>query len=187
MSSYNAPGVFIQDISSGAQSIEQASSSVGILIGVTKSGLANVAQKISSWTEYILKYANGLDTPFLTNDYLSYAVHGFFTNGGKELYIGSVKKNDAVKAKIEKSTINSITAVASTEGIWGNDIKIKITKNADYDKDTYPAFDITISVGSSDSVTIMDVFSDEMTVESSVGDGCSVKIIKKIDKVEDIL
>ena len=35
--------------------------------------------------------------------------------------------------------------------------------------------------------TIMDVFSDEMTVESSVGDGCSVKIIKKIDKVEDIL
>ena len=30
--------------------------------------------------------------------------------------------------------------------------------------------------------TIMDVFSDEMTVESSVGDGCSVKIIKKIDK-----
>ena len=49
MSSYNAPGVFIQDISSGAQSIEQASSSVGILIGVTKSGLANVAQKIGSW------------------------------------------------------------------------------------------------------------------------------------------
>jgi stage II sporulation protein AB (anti-sigma F factor) len=35
--------------------------------------------------------------------------------------------------------------------------------------------------------TIMDVFSDEMTIESSVGDGCSVKIIKKIDKVEDIL
>ena len=29
--------------------------------------------------------------------------------------------------------------------------------------------------------TIMDVFSDEMIVESSIGEGCCVKIIKKID------
>ena len=30
--------------------------------------------------------------------------------------------------------------------------------------------------------TIMDVFSDEMIVESSIGEGCCVKIIKKIDQ-----
>lgn len=29
--------------------------------------------------------------------------------------------------------------------------------------------------------TIMDVFSDEMIVESSIGEGCCVKIIKKLD------
>ena len=29
--------------------------------------------------------------------------------------------------------------------------------------------------------TIMDVFSDEMIIESSIGEGCFVKIIKKID------
>ena len=29
--------------------------------------------------------------------------------------------------------------------------------------------------------TIMDVFSDEMIVESSIGEGCAVKIIKKIE------
>lgn len=155
MSSYKAPGVYIQDISSGSQSIEQASSSVGVLIGVAKNGLVNVAQKINSWTEFISKYANGLDTPFLANDYLAYAVYGFFANGGKELYVCNVKKS-ATKAEAT-STTNKIKAVALTEGTWGNSIKISVKKNADY-SETYKAFDVTVSIGSSDSVTVMDVF-----------------------------
>lgn len=164
MASFKAPGVYVQDVINGSKTTEQISSSVGILIGVTRNGLANVAQKITSWTEFISKYANGLDTPFIGDDYLAYAVHGFFINGGKELYIGSVKKSDAVKATTT-STTNKITAVASTEGVWGNDIKISLKKNADYsDKqgEEYLAFDITISIGSSDSVTIMDVTLDKI-------------------------
>lgn len=167
MASYKAPGVYVQDIINSSKTVEQISSSVGILIGVTRNGLANVAQKITSWTEYISKYANGLDTPFVENDYLSYAVHGFFINGGKELYIGSVKKS-AKKATLT-STTNKITAVALTEGSWGNDIKIAITKNADYsDKqgEEYLAYDVTVSIGSNDSVTITDVLLD--TIDNAV-------------------
>ena len=155
MASYKAPGVYVQDVVSGSQSITQASSSVGILIGVTRSGVIGVAQKIGSWTEFITKYANGLDTPFLENSYLPYAVHGFFTNGGKELYIGSIKKA-AQKAKATSIT-NAITAVASTEGVWGNDIKVTLKKSVDFDESTNKSFDVTIAVGTSDSVTITDV------------------------------
>ena len=155
MASYKAPGVYVQDVVSGSQSITQASSSVGILIGVTRSGVIGVAQKIGSWTEFITKYANGLDTPFLENSYLPYAVHGFFTNGGKELYIGSIKKA-AQKAKAT-STTNAITAVASTEGVWGNDIKVTLKKSVDFDESTNKSFDVTIAVGTSDNVTITDV------------------------------
>lgn len=152
---YKAPGVYVQDVVSGSQSITQASSSVGVMIGVTRSGVIGVAQKIGSWTEFIAKYANGLDTPFLENSYLPYAVHGFFTNGGKELYIGSVKKG-AVRAT-KTSTINSITATASNEGAWGNDIKISIKKSSDYDETSNKAFDVTIAVGTNDSVIVSDV------------------------------
>lgn len=155
MASYKAPGVYVQDVVSGSQSITQASSSVGILIGVTRSGVIGVAQKIGSWTEFITKYANGLDTPFLENSYLPYAVHGFFTNGGKELYIGSIKKA-AQKAKATSIT-NAITAVASTEGVWGNDIKVTLKKSVDFDESTNKSFDVTIAVGTSDNVTITDV------------------------------
>lgn len=153
--SYKAPGVYVQDLVSGSQSITQASSSVGILIGVTRSGAVGVAQKIGSWTEFIAKYANGLDTPFLENSYLPYAVHGFFTNGGKELYIGSVKKG-AVKAT-KTGTANAITVTASNEGVWGNDIKVSIKKSSDYDEDNNKAFDVTVAVGTNDSVVISDV------------------------------
>lgn len=151
---YKAPSVYVKDVVSGSQSISQASSSVGVLIGVTRSGVIGVAQKIGSWTEFIAKYANGLDTPFLENSYLPYAVHGFFTNGGKELYIGSVKKN-AIKAT-KTGTANPITVVASSEGKWGNDIKVSIKKSSDY-TESNKTFDVTIAVGTNDSVTISDV------------------------------
>ena len=152
MSNYKAPGVYVQDVVSGSQSVSQASSSVGILIGVARSGKIGVAQKIGSWTEYISKYANGLDTPFAKDSYLPYAVHGFFTNGGKELYIGGIKSKDAKKATIT-STTNSITATASYEGVWGNDIKISVKKNAS----VVTLFDVTVAIGNSDSATVTEV------------------------------
>ena len=149
MASYKAPGVYVQDMVSGSQTISQASSSVGIMIGVTRSGVLNVAQKIGSWTEFIAKYANGLDTPFMENSYLPYAVHGFFTNGGKELYIGSIKKS-AVKATKAGTTLN---ITASNEGVWGNDITVTLKKATDFADDN-KVFDVTITVGTSDSVVI---------------------------------
>jgi len=159
---YNAPGVYIQDIVSGSQ-LTQASSSVGILIGVTRSGVVNVAQKIGSWTEFIDKYANGLDTPFLENSYLPYAVYGFFANGGKELYVGSIKKQ-AAKARIDNSPVNGITAVASTEGSWGNEIMISIRKSADYDAMSYPAYDVTVEMRETkDSVTVTDCSAQDIS------------------------
>ena len=185
MASYKAPGVYVQDVVSGTQSITQASSSVGILIGVTRSGAIGVAQKIGSWTEFIAKYANGLDTPFLENSYLPYAVHGFFTNGGKELYIGSVKKN-AKKATVT-STTNSITATASNEGIWGNDIKVSIKKNVDY-TDDYKAFDVTIAVGTNDSVTISDVMLADMSASVMANNKAKqwLSVFSILDTIEEL-
>ena len=119
MATYNSPGVYIQDVKSGSQSIAQASSSVGVLLGATKSGLVGVAQMVSSFTEFINLYANGLDTPFMSNSALAYAVHGFFTNGGQQLYVGRVASKTAKKSTI--TTESGITATAKYEGTWGND------------------------------------------------------------------
>lgn len=169
MPNYNAPGVYVQDVASGFQSITQSSSSVGIMIGVARSGLVNVAQKIGSWTEFISKYANGLDTPFMENSYLPYAVFGFFNNGGEELYIGNVKKN-ADKATLTSPT-NGVTCTAKYEGVWGNQIKVSIKKASDYSS-TYKAFSVTVAVGANDSATVTDVTPETI---SSVLDNIKIK------------
>ena len=157
MANYNSPGVFIQDQVKSQTTVLQSTSSVGVLIGKTRSGVVNTAQRVTSWTEFISKYANGLDTPFSNDSYLAYAVYGFFQNGGRELYVGSVK-NGGVAASGEGSVI---TARAKYAGVWGNDIRIAITKNkywrAATEGDTGNlSFDVTVSIGSSDKVTILD-------------------------------
>lgn len=151
---YNAPGVYIEDIVSGSQNISQVSSSVCALIGVTQNGVEGVAQKIGTWSEYVSKYAKGLDTPYTENSYLPYAVNGFFANGGKELYVCNVKKKNAEKA-IKVSEVNKITATALSSGIWGNTISISIKKNVDFTED-YKSFDVHINVGVNDTVVIRD-------------------------------
>ena len=162
MANFKAPGVYVQDVVSGSQTISQASSSIGILIGVTRSGPIGEAFKVGSWTEFITKYANGLDTPFLENSYLPYAVHGFFTNGGKELYIGSIKGDKAAKATTT-STTNMITVTALSEGTWGNDIKVSLKNQLDVEKKPTKFFDVTISIGTSDSVTITDTALEDIS------------------------
>lgn len=156
MPSYTAPGVYVQDISSGSQTITQESSSIGILIGTCRSGLVGVPQKIGSWTEFISKYANGLDTPFDKNSYLPYCVNGFFMNGGRELYVLRVSKSDAVKATVT-STSNGITVTAASEGEWGNSIRVSLEAGEE------DLFNVTIAVGVEDSVTIYDVTRDSIS------------------------
>lgn len=158
MAVYNRPDVYIKDVSSGAQSITQASSSVGLMIGVTRNGPVNEPKKVGSWTDFINKFANGLDTPFVENDYLAYAVHGFFTNGGTQLYIISVKK-DGVKAQAT-SEKNSIKVVAANEGAWANDLKVTISKGDRYSDEAgseNKVYNITFALGTSDSITVSDL------------------------------
>ena len=162
MASYTAPGVYVKDVPSGAQTITQVSSSIGILFGITKSGPIDFPKKIGSWTEYIQYFANGLDTPFIENDYLSYSVYGFFQNGGKELYIVSLKK----KAKTATAFGGILSATAASEGEWANGMRLSIKKAPDYDKDENPEFVLTLTLGE-ESVTLTDVNTDNVLTKLS--------------------
>lgn len=168
MPSYNAPGVYIQDVVSGSQTIDQLSSSIGIMIGETLSGLCNVAQKIGSWTEFVEKYAYGLDSPFDANMYLPYSVYGFFQNGGKELYIGRVASS-AQKGTGTAAT-SKIVATALYEGTWSNGITVEFAKNSAWTS-TNLLYDVEITfndeVYTVEEVTIDDVI-DILNANTSI-------------------
>ena len=159
---YTNPDVYVQDIASGASPIQQASSTIGVMIGATRSGLVGEAQLIGSFTEYIQLYANGLETPFMENSDLTYAVHGFFTNGGKQLYIIRVASSTAKKA-LKTLTVNAgLDITAKYEGVAGNSISVEIKKNEDWVATTNELFDVIVSVGTSDNVIIPEVTIDNI-------------------------
>lgn len=161
MPSYTTPGVYIQDVVSGSQTIDQASSSVGVMLGVTRSGLVGKAQKIGSWTEFINLYANGLPTPFLVNSYLPYAVYGFFQNGGKELYIGRVA--DSAQKATGTASSSKLVATALYEGTWGNGITVELEKSDGWISSN-KIFDVTVTFGSN-VVTVIECKVDDIVAK----------------------
>ena len=86
MDKYISPGVYVESISSVVSVDDSLSTGIGGFIGIAERG-PNYPVLISSWQEYIDTFAFGMDSPFLSNSSLAFAVYGFFQNGGKQCYV----------------------------------------------------------------------------------------------------
>ena len=127
MAEYLTPGVFIED-NPNPPVAEAVSSATGGFVGVTQRGVIGKPIFISSWNAFINNFAFGMDSPFLANSDLAYAVYGFFQNGGKRCYVMRVASD---KAKVATLTQDTLVIQAKDEGAWGNNLEIVITANAD--------------------------------------------------------
>lgn len=112
MSEFLRPDVYIQEVASGEKPIASASTSIGAFVGVTPRGESDAPVYVTSWTDFINKFANGLSTPFLRNSDLPNAVYGFFQNGGTKCYISRVVSKTCAEAK---GTLQSSLAVSEEE------------------------------------------------------------------------
>ena len=139
MAEYLTPGVFIED-NPNPPVIEAVSASTGGFIGVTQRGEVGKPIFINSWYAFITNFAQGMDSPFLANSDLAYAVYGFFQNGGKRCYVARVAGASAKVATLSK---DSFTINAKDAGAWGNKLKLTITANADIDTN----FDLKVTLG----------------------------------------
>lgn len=132
MAEYTTPGVYIEDNPIQAVTNEVSSPATGGFVGITQRGPIDKVVFIESWNAYIQAFANGMDSPFIANSDLAYAVYGFFQNGGKRCYVARVTKD---KSAVVASTTSPAVS-AKDAGSWGNNISISITENAD-DEDTF--------------------------------------------------
>lgn len=146
MAEYLRPDVYVEELNDGAKPIQSASTSVGSFVGIAPRGEVGKAVLCSSWTDYVRKFANGLDTPFMRDSYLSDAVYGFFQNGGSNCYIVRPKTEGMKKAvaqeatpvktaktkttvEVEERAVLNITA--KDEGAWANNMKLEIKANGE--------------------------------------------------------
>src|SRR5262249_52806490 len=125
MPEYLAPGVYVEEVDTGSKPIEGVSTSTAGMIGVTERGPANVPILVTSYGEYTRWFGERLDFEDYSNGpsdphcYLPHAVEGFFTNGGKRVYITRIL--DVTKAEHAKTLLygEGVTPTARTQLLRG--------------------------------------------------------------------
>lgn len=86
--SYLAPGVYVEEVASGARPIEAVGTSVAAFVGAAPSEGArlNEAVAVNNWSEFTRTYC----APGSAGTPLACAVYGFFQNGGGRCYVVNI-------------------------------------------------------------------------------------------------
>jgi uncharacterized protein len=124
MPNYLSPGVYVEEVSSGAKVIAGVGTSTGAFVGIAEKGIKDKATLVTNWTQYVKEFGS-----FIPNGYLAYAVYGFFNEGGTSCYVTRVTPSGATPASVTMKDIATKDAVKITtrsEGKWGNRITINI-------------------------------------------------------------
>ena len=137
MPEYLAPGVYVEEVSFRAKSIEGVSTSVAGFIGPTRYGpIEGEPELLTSFADFSRIYG-GIDTlAFVgedeTDNYMAHAVRAFFDNGGSKLYVTRVyqrvetpgeteeQQRNAGKAMLPLGSPGGLTLRARFAGSGGN-------------------------------------------------------------------
>ncbi len=103
MPEYLAPGVYMEEVSSGPPPIAGVGTTTTGMIGVTRRGpTSGPATLVTNYSEFVRAFGGPFDfgAAFAGLQDLPYAVKGFFANGGLRLYVSRVAPSSASAAKV---------------------------------------------------------------------------------------
>ena len=82
MPNYLAPGVYVEEVSSGSRPIEGVGTAVAGFVGFTERGPISEPTLVTNWTQFTRVFGG-----FIEDAYLPHSVYGYFLNGGGSAYI----------------------------------------------------------------------------------------------------
>lgn len=130
MANYSRPDVYVEEISTGEKPIQAVSTSIGAFIGKTPRGEVGKAVEVTSWTDYLNKFALGCKSPYLADSDLSYAIFGFFLNGGSICKVVRVASASATASKVSLA-VDGLEVKAKEVGEWSNGVLgVKVVANS---------------------------------------------------------
>jgi phage tail sheath protein FI len=131
MPTYLHPGVFIEEIPSGAKTIEGVATSITAFVGPARKGPAGEAVLIHSLDEYVGNFGGVASE----TDAMGLSVTAFYQNGGKDAYIARLVSANPPAAASSHTLIGEGTGgatvlkvSASSAGTWGDDVRIRVKK-----------------------------------------------------------
>jgi len=102
MAAYDVPGVYVEEVSTGAKPIGAASTSVPALVGLAPRSdrFVNEPRACNYWSEFVRDFMD--EDSKGTN--LAQAVYGFFQNGGRRCYVLNIGSHGSVAGDARKRT-----------------------------------------------------------------------------------
>jgi len=99
---YLAPGVYVEEVDTGPLPIVGVGTSTAGFVGVTKRGpTTGLPELVTSFADYQRRFGGHFaDGALAGHTLLSYAVEGFFVNGGQRVYIKRVQGQGGVAAGV---------------------------------------------------------------------------------------
>ncbi len=82
MPSYLSPGVYVEEVQTGARPIEGVGTAVAAFVGFAGQGPFHQPTLVTNWDQYARTFGG-----FDADNYLGHAVYGYFANGGGSAYI----------------------------------------------------------------------------------------------------
>src|SRR3954470_20325585 len=102
MPEYLAPGVYVEEVDTGSKPIEGVSTSTSGMVGICERGPVNEPTLVTGFADYARRFGRFLNRREFTgpNWLFPHAVDGFFTNGGKRVYVVRVLPDAATHASL---------------------------------------------------------------------------------------
>jgi len=126
---YRAPGVYVEEISSGLRTIEGVATSTAGFVGETERGPVQPTL-VTSWAEFEQTF--GTDSIFLP-----YAVRGFFANGGRRLFIARVSGGDFRAPLAALMATPDISLIAAPDEVVVSGLREAVIDACDEQKDRF--------------------------------------------------
>jgi phage tail sheath protein FI len=168
VSTYQSPGVYIQEVPSGPQPIAAASTSVIAILGPARRGPALVPTRVTGWGEYLGTFGG-----HLYGHYTAESVYGFFENGGPAAYIVRVDPSIAAEWTVNDANDDELFRIQASfagseesqvsPGAWANELSVQVTPD-----ETSGSGQLSISVVTRDK-NVPSASSTAVDVGSTVG------------------
>ncbi|GGZ29228.1 phage tail sheath family protein [Streptomyces poonensis] len=154
MPTYLTPGVYVEEVQSGARPIEGVGTAVAAFVGFAEQGPFHAPTLVTSWDQYTQVFGG-----FTEGTYLAHAVYGYFSNGGGAAYVvriggaaetGAPSANGAQRGREDKA-VRPVELggflIAARPGVTGVSVEV-----ADVDGENPPEDRFRILVRQGDQV-----------------------------------
>ncbi|MCP4308631.1 MAG: phage tail sheath family protein [bacterium] len=199
MSTYLHPGVYIEEIPSGARPIEGVGTSTAIIIGYAVKGPVGTPELLFNFGQYADQFGGINNRHGLTPavDYMGHTVQAFFDNGGSKAFIvrlapGAGQSSAKLVIPLDTATTTAdIATYLNVKGIdpgtWADGLEIEFQSKDN--TATPPTFTMRIGRRNEDDELVAEEAFDDLTLDETdpafvpgiVNDASGLVVIDPVD------